>query len=73
VESDPPRITITGPLHHVERIEAASTDPIDATGTLGSAVFTTNVYVPDALVQVEQAGLIRVTVIVQKVGAPTTH
>ena len=73
VEADPPRITITGPLHHVERIEAASTDPIDATGTLGSAVFTTNVYVPDALVQVEHAGLVRVTVIVQKVGAPTTH
>ncbi len=73
VEADPPRITITGPLHHVERIEAASTDPIDATGTLGSAVFTSNVYVPDALVQVEHAGMVRVTVIVQKVGAPTTH
>ena len=73
VDTDPPRITITGPRHHVERIEAATTDPIDATGTLGSAEFTTNVYVSDPLVQVEQGGSIRVTVIVQKVGAPTTH
>ncbi len=73
VATDPQRITITGPRHHVERIDAATTDPIDATGTRGSAVFTTNVYVPDPLVQVEQAGSIRVTVIVQKTGAPTTH
>jgi YbbR domain-containing protein len=73
VDTDPPRITITGPRHHVEKIDAATTDPIDATGTLGSAVFTTNVYVPDPLVQVEQATSIRVTVVVQKVGAATTH
>ena len=73
IDTDPPRITITGPRHHVEKIDAATTDPIDATGTLGSAVFTTNVYVPDPLVQVEQATSIRVTVVVQKVGTATTH
>jgi YbbR domain-containing protein len=73
VDTDPPRITITGPRHHVEKIDAATTDPIDATGTLGSAVFTTNVYVSDPLVQVEQAASIRVTVVVQKVGIATTH
>jgi YbbR domain-containing protein len=73
VDTDPPRITITGPRHHVEKIDAASTDPIDATGTLGSAVFTTNVYVPDPLVQVEQGTSIRVTVVVQKVGTATSH
>lgn len=73
VEADPPRITITGPRHHVEAIDAATTDPIDATGTLGSAVFTTNVYVTDPLVQVEQDPSIRVTVVVQKVGTPTSH
>jgi YbbR domain-containing protein len=73
IDADPPRITITGPRHHVEKVDAATTDPIDATGTLGTGVFTTNVYVPDPLVQVEQAPSIRVTVIVQKVGAPTAH
>jgi YbbR domain-containing protein len=73
VDADPARITIIGPRKHVEKVDAATTDPIDATGTRGSAVFMTNVYVPDPLVQVEQATSIRVTVIVQQVGAPTTH
>jgi YbbR domain-containing protein len=73
VDTDPSRITIIGPRRHVEKIDAATTDPIDATGTLGSAVFTTNVYVSDPLVQVEQATSIRVTVVVQKVGTATTH
>ena len=73
IDADPPRITITGPRHHVEKIDAAITDPIDASGTLGSAVFTTNAYVPDPLVQVSQGTSIRVTVVVQKVGTPTTH
>lgn len=73
VDTDPARVTITGPRHHVEKIDAATTDPIDATGTLGTGTFTTNVYVSDPLVQVDQATSIRVTVIVQKVGTATTH
>jgi YbbR domain-containing protein len=73
VDSDPARVTITGPRHHVEKIDAATTDPIDATGTRGSAVFSTNVYVPDPLVQVDQATSIRVTVVVQRVGSATSH
>ena len=73
VDADPLRITITGPRHHVEKIDAATTDPIDATGTRGSAVFTTNVYVSDPLVQVVQTTSIRVTVLVQKVGTAVNH
>ncbi len=73
VDADPPRITITGPRRHVEKIDAATTDPIDATGTRGSAVFNTTVYVSDPLIQVEQATSIRVTVIVQKIGSATSH
>jgi hypothetical protein len=73
VDVDPPRITISGPKHHVEKVDAATTDPLDATGTRGSAVFTTNVYVPDPLVQVVQPTSIRVTVIVEKVGASPAH
>jgi len=73
VEADPPRITITGPRHHIEQIDSATTDPVDATGTRGSAVFTTNVYVPDPLVQVTQTTSIRVIVLVQKAGTATTH
>jgi YbbR domain-containing protein len=70
---DPQRVTISGPRQHVERIDVATTDPIDATGTSGTAVFTTNVYVSDPLVQVEQPTSVRVTIVVQKIGAPTTH
>ncbi len=73
VDADPPRITITGPRRHVERIDAATTDPIDATGTLGMGVFPSSVYVSDPLVQVEQGTSIRVTVLVQKVGSATSH
>jgi YbbR domain-containing protein len=73
VEADPPHITIAGPLHHVQRVDAATTDPVDASGTRGSAVFTTNAYVPDPLVQVVQPTLIRVTVTVQKAASPSAH
>jgi YbbR domain-containing protein len=73
IDADPSRITITGPRHHVEKIDAAITDPIDASGTLGSAVFTTNAYVADPLVQVVQGTSIRVTVVVAKIGSSTTH
>jgi YbbR domain-containing protein len=73
VDVDPPRITITGPKHHVEKVDAATTDPLDATGTRGGAVFSTNVYVPDPLVQVVQPTSIRVTVMVEKVGASPAH
>lgn len=72
-DADPSRITITGPKNHVEKIDAAMTDLIDATGTRGRAVFTTNVYVADPLVQVVQTTSIRVTVTVQRTGTSTTH
>lgn len=73
VDADPARITISGPKHHVEKVDWATTDPIDATGTRGNGTFTTNVYVADPLVQVVQTATIRVTVTVQKVGSATTH
>jgi YbbR domain-containing protein len=73
VLADPAHVTITGPRHHVEQTDAATTDPVDATGTLGSAVFTTNVYVADPLVQVIQPTSVRVTVIVQKAGGASAH
>jgi YbbR domain-containing protein len=73
IVADPPTITVTGPRRHVERIDAATTDPVDATGTRGSAVFTTNVYVSDPLVQIVQKGSIQVTVVVQPGGTSTSH
>jgi YbbR domain-containing protein len=69
VDVDPPKVTITGPRDHVSRVDAATTDPVDATGTRGSGVFTANVFVSDPLVQVVQPVSIRVTVVLQKTGS----
>jgi YbbR domain-containing protein len=71
---DPERISITGPRHQVEMVDAATTDLIDASGTRTQATFVTNVYVPDPLVQVVHPVPIRVTVIMEKTEhAPNTH
>jgi YbbR domain-containing protein len=67
---DPEKITVTGPKHHVEMMDAATTDPVDATGTTTQATFVTNAYVTDALVQVVQPVPVRVTVIMEKSPAP---
>ena len=69
---DPERITITGPRRQVELVDAATTDPVDASGTRTQATFVTNVYVADALVQVVQPTPVRVTVIMEKT-APVGH
>ncbi len=73
VEQDPAKITITGPRHHVERVDSATTDPVDATGITGRVTFTTNAYVSDPLVQVVQPVSIHVTLVVEKVGADPAH
>lgn len=63
---DPDKVKITGPQHHVEMVDAATTDPVDASGTKTTATFVTNVYIADALVQVVQPAPVRVTVIMEK-------
>ena len=63
---DPEKVTISGPRHHVELVDAVTTDPVDASGTRTQATFTTSVYVSDALVQVVQPTPVRVTVIMEK-------
>jgi YbbR domain-containing protein len=70
---DPEKITITGPRHHVEMMDAATTDPIDASGTRTQATFVTNVYVADALVQVVQPTPVRVTVIMGSSAPASDH
>jgi len=73
VDVDPARITITGPSRHVQRVDSATTDPIDVVGTQGTGFFNVNVYVSDPLVQVVDPTNVRVTVVVQKVGTATSH
>ena len=70
--ADPSAVTIIGPKSHVEDIDTALTDPVDATGVVGQATFTTHVYVPDPLVRVARSGALRVTVVTEKSGSKTS-
>jgi len=38
---------ITGPQRRVEAVEAATTDPVDVSGTLTRTSFVTQAYIPD--------------------------
>ena len=62
VSADPATITIEGPENHVKAIDSAITDPVDASGVMGKATFTTHVYVLDPLVRVQHPAPIHVTV-----------
>ena len=63
--ADPSTVTIVGPKRRIEKVEAATTDPVDATGTTTRSTFMTQAYVPDPLIQVLHATPIRVTVIME--------
>jgi YbbR domain-containing protein len=65
VIADPPNVMISGPRRRVDAVEAATTDPVDATGALSRATFVTRAYVPDPLIQVVHPTPIRVTVIME--------
>ncbi len=62
VTADPTSITIVGPERRVDGIKTAMTDPVDATGVVGSGTFTTHAYVSDPLVRVQTPEPIHVTV-----------
>jgi YbbR domain-containing protein len=70
LEADPSSITISGPRQRVAAVEAAITDPIDASGTMERATFVRHAYVSDPLVQVMNPNPVRVTVIMEH--APAT-
>src|SRR5450759_915931 len=61
VKADPSQIMIVGPEKRVDAVENALTDPVDATGVVGKATFTTHAYVNDPLVRVQKPGPIHVT------------
>ena len=69
VMAEPATITISGPKQRVEAVDAATTDPVDASGNMESSSFTTNTFVSDPLVQIVRPTPVRVTVIMEKVSA----
>lgn len=68
VVAEPPSITISGPRRRVEAVEAATTDPVDASGAMDRSTFVTQAYVPDPLIQVVHPTPVRVTVIMERSG-----
>ena len=66
IDAEPATITISGPRKRVEAVEAAITDPVDASGTMDRATFVRHAYVSDPLVQVMNPNPVRVTVIMEK-------
>ncbi len=68
VIADPSSITVSGPRRRVEALESATTDPVDASGTMNRESFVTQVYVSDPLIQIVRPTPIRVTVIMERTG-----
>jgi YbbR domain-containing protein len=62
----PQSVTIVGPAAHVQGVETAITDPVDASGVVGTATFSTHAYVSDPLVRLANPSPIRVTVTTEK-------
>lgn len=67
---DPSSIAIVGPKKRVEAIEDAITDPVDATGVVDQATFTTHLFVPDPLVRIVHSEPVHVTVSVTRPERP---
>jgi len=62
VKAVPATIAITGPAQRVAAVDAATTDPVDVSGTMQQATFTTHAYVSDPLVQVVDPGPVHIIV-----------
>jgi diadenylate cyclase len=69
VRAIPSDISISGPQKRVSAVEAAITDPVDASGVLTQSTFVTHAYVSDPLVQVVNPQPIQVVVTMQDVSA----
>lgn len=66
VTADPAKIAIVGPERRLETISSALTDPVDASGVVGTATFTTHAYAADPLVRVQNPQPVHVTVTTAK-------
>ena len=66
-------MTISGPKQRVEAVEAAITDPVDVSGSIGRSTFVTNVFVADPLVQIVHPAPVRVTVEMERTESKGTQ
>ncbi len=66
VKVEPAEVMVVGPEMHLALIQAATTDPIDASGVMGSQTFVAAAHVQDPLVRFTQPSSVRVTVVTEK-------
>lgn len=63
VKVEPDWVSIVGPEKRVMAIDSVITDPVDASGVMGQATFSTHVFVSDPLVRLANPAPVRVTVV----------
>jgi YbbR domain-containing protein len=66
VVANPKMVTIVGPAKHVDAVESAITDPVDASGVVQQTTFLTHAYISDPLVRLADPSPIKVTVMVKE-------
>lgn len=64
--AEPAEVSIAGPASRVERITAATIDPIDVSSVVGFAKFQRNAYVQDPYVRLESPPLVTVSIAVRR-------
>lgn len=69
VTAIPDKVAIIGPAKRVDATENAITDPVDASGVIGRATFTTHAYLSDPLVRFVNPVPIRIVVVTEKTSA----
>ena len=73
VITEPERVQVSGPKRRVDALEAAFTDPVNASGTMHRGTFMTHVYLSDPLVQVVNPAPVQVTVIMERTPERTSE
>lgn len=66
VTVEPAQITVAGPSHRLEGLQSVNTDPVDASGVIGRATFTTHAYISDPMLHLVTSSTVRVTVVTAK-------
>lgn len=66
VTADPATVTVAGPAHRLENLQSLNTDPVDASGVIGRATFSTHVYVSDPMLHLVTPSTVYVTVVTGK-------
>ncbi len=73
VITQPDHIQVSGPKRRVDALEAAFTDPVNASGTMHRGTYMTHVYLSDPLVQVVDPAPVQVTVIMERASERTVE